>query len=219
MAEELQNLLDRIQKDGVERAEARAAKIVAEAEQAAARLREEAEAEAEALREQGAQDAEAFLQRARKSLEQAARDVVLSVGDAVTATMQELVRSDVAAALSPQALQEILVKAVESYFGSDTAAGLDILLGEDDCAALTASFRARLGRAIAGGIELTPVRSVVSGFRVAVRGENVEHDFTAEAIAESMAQLVRPQIAEIVRKAMAKEEGNQSRRETGRTSS
>ena len=44
-------------------------------------------------------------------------------------------------------------------------------------------------------------RGVVRGFKVALDGENVRHDFTAAAIAEAMAAMVRPRLAEILRQA------------------
>ena len=203
MAEELQNLLDRIQKDGVEKAEAQAAQIVSDAEKKASQFTANAEAQAKATVEQGEQDAAAFLQRAEKSLEQAARDVLLSVGDAVTAMMQGVIRDEVATALTPDALQQMLVKLVESYCArNEGVVGLDVLLGEKDCKALAESLRAKLGEKLAAGVNLVPTKSVVAGFNVAVKGQHVVHEFTEKAIAAAMGELLRPQIAEIVQRAI-----------------
>jgi V/A-type H+-transporting ATPase subunit E len=206
MAEELQNLLDRIQRDGVEKAEAQAAQIVADAETKAAEITAEAEAQAQATTQNGEQEAAAFLERAQKSLEQAARDIMLSIGDAVTNTMQSLTRNEVNAALTPEALEAMLVKLVESYCArEDGAAGLDILLGAEDCNTLAQSLQTKLGEKLEGGVDLVPDKSVVSGFRVAVKGQHVEHDFTGQAIADAMSELLRPRIAEIVQNAIKQE--------------
>ena len=88
MAEELQNLLERIQKDGVQKAEEESEKILARAREKAATLLKDAEKNAAAATEKAEQDAEQFMARSKKTLEQAARDVILSVGDAVTSTMK-----------------------------------------------------------------------------------------------------------------------------------
>lgn len=206
MPEELQGLLDRIQKEGVDKAEARSAEIVAAAQAGAAEITADAAARATATLAQAERDAAAFVQRAEKSLQQAARDVVLSVGDAVTAALQTLARDEVDAALTTQTLQQMLVKVAESYCArNEGTAGLDVLLGEKDCRALAESLKAKLGAKLAAGVDLVPEKGVVSGFRVAVKGQHVQHDFTGEAIAEAMSQLLRPQIAEIVQNAIRDE--------------
>ena len=83
MAEDLQNLLDRIQKDGVEQAEAQAETILAQARDKAAAILREAEKQAAETRVGAEKDAEVFVERSTKTLEQAARDFLISVGRSV----------------------------------------------------------------------------------------------------------------------------------------
>jgi len=42
---------------------------------------------------------------------------------------------------------------------------------------------------------------VFKGFRVGAKGGQVFHDFTKEAIAESLAHFLRPELGQIVKKA------------------
>ena len=100
MAEELQSLLDRIQSEGVAKAEARAAEIVAEAEKKAADLVAGAEKKAAGLRAAAEADAATLQSRAEQSLQQAARDVRLQVGAAIQETLERVLLKDVRAALA-----------------------------------------------------------------------------------------------------------------------
>ena len=65
MAEDLQYLMERIQKDAVDKAETEAAAIIARAKDKAAEIVKAAEAEASAKLEKADKDAEAFTERRR----------------------------------------------------------------------------------------------------------------------------------------------------------
>ena len=70
MAEDLQYLMERIQKDAVDKAETEAAAIIARAKDKAAEIVKAAEAEASARLEKADKDAEAFTERSERTLEQ-----------------------------------------------------------------------------------------------------------------------------------------------------
>ena len=80
MAEDLQALMERIQKDAVDKAELEATSIISKAKEKAAEIVKAAEEEAKAKLEQADKDAVAFTERSERTLEQAARDLLLSVG-------------------------------------------------------------------------------------------------------------------------------------------
>ena len=79
MVEDLQNLLERIQREGVERAQADAEQIVGEAREKARQIVEEATQEAATTRAAGERGAQAFMDRAAVALEQTARDYLLRI--------------------------------------------------------------------------------------------------------------------------------------------
>ncbi|MGN0846549.1 MAG: hypothetical protein ACI4RA_04100, partial [Kiritimatiellia bacterium] len=100
MAEQLQQLLEKIQRDGVEKANAEAVAILAKAKADAAAIVKEAETKAAACRAQAETDAQAFEARAQKTIAQGARDTILEVKDAVGRLLEKLLAADVAAALA-----------------------------------------------------------------------------------------------------------------------
>jgi len=98
MSEDLQSLLEKINRDGVEKAEAEAAKIVAKAKADAEALMKSAREEAARAKADADQAAADYAARAAETIRQAARDTVISVQDAVTKLFPSLPLDAVATA-------------------------------------------------------------------------------------------------------------------------
>ena len=75
MAEELQNLLEKINQEGLKKAEARKNEIIAEAEEQASQIIAEAKNQAETIRKTAESDAAETVERANNAIRQAARDL------------------------------------------------------------------------------------------------------------------------------------------------
>lgn len=202
MAEELQSLLERIQKDGVDKAESQAETILEEARHKAADILTAAREEADELRSSAETEAEAFEQRANASLRQAARDVVLSVGEAIDRTFRGLAASDVSAAMTPEVIENMLTSIVQPYFEKGSGK-LAVLLSEKDRESMQDALSARFADALKQGLEIRGIRGMAAGFRVSVVDDNVEHDFSSEAVTDALCALIRPRLAEVVRAAIA----------------
>ena len=84
MAEQLQGLLERIQKDGIDKADAEGQRIIDDAKAQAASIISDAEAKAKAGLDNAEREGAAFAERGKVALQQAARDVVITVGDAIS---------------------------------------------------------------------------------------------------------------------------------------
>lgn len=208
MAEELQNLLERIQKDGVEKAEAETERLLASAAEKAAAVIQQARDEAASLRSRAEQDAEAFAERARTAVQQAGRDVVLSVGEALRRALADIVARDVSDRLQGDTLNGILQAAVDAYCGGGDTGGLTVLLNKGQQEAATQFLMSRYAQAMKQGMEVAADDTIVAGFRVSVQGGKVEHDFTAKAIADALTSLLSPQLADIIKGAQSGDTAN-----------
>lgn len=198
MAEELQGLLDRIQKEGVDRAEEEAAQITADAQDKAKAIVAEAESQAKAILEQAEKESEFFQQRSENAVSQAARDVILSVGEAVTATFQAIVARQVDAAMDSDALPGFIHEAIRAYTEAQGSTAIEVLLSEQQQEAVSAYFMKAFAAAMKEGLTIRGSRSVISGFTVTLQDNGVQHDFTGEALTSAIGQLLRPQLAKIV---------------------
>lgn len=204
MSETLEHLIERIHKEGIEKADAAAAEILAKAKEQATGIVKEAESKAAVTLQKAEKDSEAFAARNKKTIEQAARDIVITVGQGVEKIFMQLADGAAAQALNGKSVEEMLVKIVQAYIDHGMADGrLEVLVGQQDRDRIEAVLKSRFQRALNDGIVVKPDGDVVSGFKISMPGKSVSHDFTKEAIADSLCRLIRPQLAEIVRNAIA----------------
>ena len=189
MAEELQSLIEKINRDGVEKAAAEAAKIVSAAKDEAAAIVKSAKDEAAKFAADAKADAEASAERAKETLRQAARDAVISVEGAVTRLLEKVLAADVDAALSnPETAAGIAAEAVKDI----------VATGEISASSKIAdSLRARL--AAKTNLTVTIDETIGTGFTVKLDGGRVEHYFTGTTVAGELAKRLRPDLAAIMR--------------------
>lgn len=202
MAEELQNLLDKIQREGVEKAEAESKKITDNAKQEADEIRKKAENDVKALLEKAQKEADGFAEKGKQSLGQAARDIILSINTSLTAILEGMLGDAVSTALSTDALKEMLVKAVEAYCKNDE--DVKVLVKPSQAQELANFMMERFKEKAAGGIKVVPDKNIDNGFRILLKNGRLEHDFSEEAIRKQLASVVRPHIAEVLKKGISK---------------
>lgn len=199
MVEELQHLIDRIKQEGVETAEQQGAQIVAKAKEKAAAIVKEAEQKAKTFLEDAERNSEAFTERSTKTLEQAARDLLISVGQGVENILADIVADSVEKALSIDTLKQMLVKMAEAYAAHQgNESRIDLLISPQDKEELIRYFAEQYRQRLLSGVELHVDNEIFKGFKVSFVDDHVYHDFTREAIAESLTNFLRPQLAEIV---------------------
>ena len=186
--EDLQGLLEKINRDGLEKAEAEAKKIIAAAKAEAAALVKAAQDQAAATKAEAEKSSADYVRRAEETIAQAARDTVLEVKGALTSLFERLLTADVEKALGdPATTAAIAQEAVKSIIGG----------GEIAC---SEKFAAAIKAELASKNEFTVVtdETVGTGFTVKTDGGRVEHTFTAEAIAAELARRLRPDLRKLV---------------------
>ncbi len=201
MAEELQGLLDRIQKDGIEKADAEASQIVEAAKIKAAELLKQAEAQAEALLDKARKEGKHFQERGESAISQAARDVILSVGDAITATLQGIISKQVDQALNTEDFAALVKTVILAYCNDKGESNIEVILSETQQEQVTAFFMREMSEQMQKGLSIKGDRSVVSGFMVSMKDSGIYHDFTGTTLTDALCTLLRPQLAEIVKNA------------------
>ena len=192
MAEELKHLIEQIQKEGVEKANSEAESIISQAKEKAAKIVAEAEASANESLKKAENESAAFAERSVKTLEQAARDLLITVGQGCEKVVTETLGKEVDASISGDLLQKVITDVVTQGEG-----GATITVSEADQAGLTA-LCASIAKTTGKAVELQSDNEVLSGFKVTFEGKNVSLDYTGEAVAEALASFLRPELAKIV---------------------
>ena len=79
---------------------------------------------------------------------------------------------------------------------------LAITLSDAQRAAVVDVLTSRFQTELAAGLTITGSDAIAAGFKVAVTDKEVEHDFTGDAVAEALGQLLRTDLATIVKGAV-----------------
>ena len=186
--EDLQGLLEKINREGVEKADAEAKRIIAEAQAKADALVASAKEDCARAKKEADESADASAARAAETIRQSARDVVIGVKDALTALLENLLAKDVDKALADEATAaQIVTAAIKDLTGP----------GEITCGAkLAAALKSQL--ASLGSFTLVTDDTLGAGFTIKLDGGRVEHAFTGEVIAAELAKRLRPDLAKLL---------------------
>ena len=187
--EDLQSLLEKINRDGVEKAETEAKRIIDEAKAKAEALIKSARAEADKAKAEADKAAEDYAKRAAETIRQSARDTVISVQESITKMLEKLLAQDVDAALAnPTTAAGLAAGAVE-----DLTRTTEILANSKLVAALKAQLADKKN------VTVVTDETIGSGFTVKVDGGRVEHSFTGEVISAELAKRLRPDLAALLK--------------------
>lgn len=205
---QLQELIDKIKKDGVASAQSSAAAVIAEAEKKAAAIVAEAEEKAAGIVKAAKTETERMEKASIDAVRQAGRNLILEFRDSITAELSALVASETAASYSAELLKTLIPETVKAWAAHPDVESVTVLLSEKDCAALASQFTAALKNVIAGGVEVKSDASLTNGFRIGLKDGSAYYDFSAEAVAELFSAYLNPRVAAIMKEA-AKEGGVQ----------
>jgi V/A-type H+-transporting ATPase subunit E len=100
--QDIQSLLEKINREGVEKADAEAKRIISDAKTSAEAIVREAKLQAEKFKAEAEKSAADYSSRAEESIRQAARDVVLETKEAINTLLERLLIKDVNTALNDE---------------------------------------------------------------------------------------------------------------------
>jgi len=202
MAEELQHLINRIHAEAIQKAEAEATEIVAKAKDKAAALVRQAEENAKATVSRAQEDATLFVERGTKTLEQAARDLLITVGQGVGNIMDGIVAKAVDGSLDIETLKKMMLTVAQAYTkDAGKESRIAMLVSPQDQEAILKFFADQYRQKLVGGVDIRADNTILKGFKVRLVDQHVEHQFTNDAIAAALSEFLRPQMAEIVQRA------------------
>ena len=197
---QLQELIDKIKKDGIESASALAEKAKADAEAEAKRILETARKEAETIVAKAKADAERAEQAGIAAVGQASRNLVLAFRAEIQGLLDAVVARESKEAYGEDALKAAVPAILTSWAGKGVDS-LDVLLGADELKKLEGFFAGKLAAELKKGLELKADRNIGAGFRIAAKDGSAYYDFSAEAVAELLSSYLNPRLAEVLKAA------------------
>jgi V/A-type H+-transporting ATPase subunit E len=198
---QLQELVEKIRKDGVETAEAESAEIVKKAGERAEAILNAARAEADALVRSAKEESEKFERAAVSSVTQAARNLMISFRDGIEAELERIVRRDTKAAYDADTLKALVPETVKAWIAKSGVNDIAVLLSEKDAAKLESALTGTLRDEISKGLVIRVDRNLDAGFRIATKDGSAYYDFSAGSVADLFSAYLNPRVAEILKSA------------------
>jgi len=194
---ELNNLIEKIKKEGVEKAEKDANALI-----------EKAKAKSEAILRQAEQEKDEIIKEAEarvgelkktqeKALKQAARDILLTLRSRVVEFFHRVVKEKIAGQLKPDVLKDLIAKTIENFRKNENL-DVDILLSKEDRDKLKKYLFDALSVEAKKHVTLTKSDGIEKGFRIGEKGKDSYFDFTDEAIAEAFSRYLNPALVEML---------------------
>ncbi|MBU1005978.1 MAG: hypothetical protein KKH08_00120 [Candidatus Omnitrophica bacterium] len=200
MSEKLKELLNKINEEGLKRAEEKARTIDAEARKNAETTLKDAKKEANKIIENARVEASKTKESVERALKQAARDLMLSLKDEIRKTLDKIIAADAAKALSPEDIAGILKDLIEGYAGKGgKVSDIKVLLNSADLEKLNKSFTAKLKESIKSGLELKPAQNINAGFSISFDKGKSFFDFTDEGLKEALSAYLNPEVQKILK--------------------
>jgi len=198
---QLQELIDKIKKEGIESASGEAARIKSEAEAEAARIVAAAQKEAADIVSHGKADAARSEKAGIAALEQASRNLVLAFRGEIQALLDKLVNQAVTSAYSENMLREVLPGLLKEWVSKGGSESLNLLLSEKDLGKLGDWAKGALAEELRKGTELKSDRNLAAGFRIANKDGSAYYDFSAESVSELLSSYLNPHLAGVLKSA------------------
>ena len=198
---QLQELIDKIKKDGVTTAESTAAAIVSDAEKKAANIVAEAEEKAAGIINSAKAETARMEKASIDAIGQAGRNLLISFRDGVVAELDSLIKTEVSKAYDADLLKKLIPETVKAWASKTETDDLAVLVPEKSLSELQNAFKSALKAEIDKGLEVKADASVTSGFRIGTKDGSAFYDFSSEAVADLFAAYLNPVVANILKEA------------------
>lgn len=193
---QIQDLVDSIKRDGIAEAEKKAAQIIEDAKEKSNELIRAANKEAAKLLEEARKEVAVMQQSGKAAVEQAGRDVILSLKKSINAQFDRLLEKVVSKTLSGKDLVTLIVQVVKSGVVGISDAAVE--LSDADFAKLADTLRTELAAEMKDGLAIRPVATVDVGFRLASQDGSSYYDFSAEEVTRMLAPFLSNEIQGIL---------------------
>ncbi len=200
MAENIQELIEKIQNEGVLAAEARAAEIQAQANQRKEEIISQASKQADHLIAEARERIAKMQQASDLALQQSGRDLLLVLRKEIASILEKVMVLEIRNALTPEELAGILKSIIQAQSAKNSGE-IVIHLNKDDLKKLEHTFLKGLKEDVLKGIKLKSQDDIAAGFIISYDAGRSHFDFTDKALAETLGAYLKPGLAEILKSA------------------
>lgn len=200
MSQQVQELIDKIKTEGLAAADQKAREIEEHAQRSAQGILSEANKRAQELLLDAEEEIRKKQEASRTALQQASRDTLLSLKKEVQKLLYKVVAAQVADALTPQKLSDIIAEiADKAVDGKSAGAGIEVVLNPKDLKELRDGFFAKLQKQFKDPVHFQASEDIGKGFTVSFDQGKSSFDFSQEALAEYLSGYLNEELAALLK--------------------
>ena len=198
MADQIKELIEKINQEGVQVAEEKARQIEAQAKAQAEMILQKANSQAKKIIEEAQEKISRMQESSEASLKQAGRDMLLALKGQINQKLQNIISAEVSASLNPEELAKIIEGLAKEYCAKDNK-GAIVYLSDGDKNKLEGLFLNRLKDELKKGIELRSQEDIRSGFIISFDAGKSSFDFSNKALVEYIGLSLKAKVAELLK--------------------
>jgi len=198
MAQEIKDLIAKIQQEGIKKAQDLSGQIEAKAKEEAQKIITRAKEEAQKIITRAKEEAQNTRKSMEGALNQAGRDFLISLRVRINEMLDRLVAQNIRQALTSEELAGIisgLIKVAVNKPGAE----IIITLSPEDHKHLERSFLKKLIEETKSEIVLKSSDQISAGLRISFDSGKSHFDFSDSALAEYISAKIRPELGRILK--------------------
>jgi V/A-type H+-transporting ATPase subunit E len=199
MNEDLKGLIQKIQEEGVQAAEAKAKAIEEEAVQKAASVIKDAQKKAEKLISEAGERIKRNQKSAEDSLDQAARDLLIVLRSQINAMLKKIILLDVREALGREELAGVILSLIKESAAKAEKGNIVISLNKDDLEKVKKTLFVQLKEEVKNKIVMKASEDIQAGFSISYDAGKSQFEFTDKALAEYLSISLDPKLGEVIK--------------------
>ncbi|MBR5945885.1 hypothetical protein IKZ80_02265 [bacterium] len=195
MAEQLNEFLEKIQKEAVDKAAEQAEQKLAQAKAEADKIVADARAEADKIVSDAEAKAKQFAENGEKTLRFASRDVLTYTRQELESLLKKVFAEKAAEVLKLEDIKPIILKLAA---GCEGDARIEVPEGSD-VEKLEKYFLSELAGKAKGGVKVCPVKGLKAGASVVSVNGDLKIELTDETLVELLSSQLSPKLAAVLR--------------------
>lgn len=195
MAQEIKDLIAKIQSEGVTIAQERAREIEDKAKEQAQKIIAAARLEAQKIISDARKEQEEIKLSTESACSQAGRDFLITLRSRINGLLDRLVQENIRQILTAEELSGVILSLVKT--AAAKTGQIVITLNENDRALLEKAFLHKLIEEVKSGIVLKSSDEISAGFRISFDAGKSYFDFTDASLAEYISAKIRPELSRI----------------------
>jgi len=196
MEQDLNALIEKIKKDGIEEAEKIKEEIKTKAYEEAKKIKEEAKKEAEKTFLLTKEELEKLKNNYNNLLKQITRDTLINLRNEINNMLKNIISLKINEVLSKEDLAKIILEIIKSNINS--VKPITVILSHSDFLKIKDYFFSLLPDNLKDKIILKPSSDLKAGFKISYDSEKSYFDFTDSALAEYISNFLSPELNKIL---------------------